>query len=165
MRNWAARWQIPPAAIHELFQVLAQIDIAPSQTAPKGPEGQVQQELRVLAPHIGAHLWRNNNGALPDRRGVPVRYGLGNDSTRINKVIKSSDLIGVTPVTISPADVGRMAAIFTAVEVKRPGWTGARTEEEKAQATFLKLIHSAGGIATFATQASDYTLAVKRWKQ
>jgi hypothetical protein len=163
MRNWAARWSIPHAAILELYQALAPVGIAPSFTKPSGPEAQVQQELRVLAPHRGAHLWRNNNGVLTNEHGVPVRYGLGNDSKRINTVLKSSDLIGPTPVEIRPQDVGRTVAVFTAVEVKRPGWRGPKTSEEKAQATFLKLIYTMGGIATFATQPSDYTDAIQRW--
>ena len=76
-------------------------------------EAQVQQELRVLAPHHGSRLWRNNSGVLPDRTGRPVRYGLANESKELNKVLKSSDLIGLTPVLIEQRHVGRIAGLFT----------------------------------------------------
>ena len=110
-------------------------------------------------------MWRNNNGAFIDSRGIPVRFGLGNDSKQLNKKLKSSDLIGITPVQITLNDVGRTAGIFTASENKKPGWRAPTTVEERAQAAFLTLVHVAGGIATFSTQASDYTNAIERWKK
>lgn len=157
MRNWVQRWQIPDTAVHELVQILAHVELAPVTNPTPGSEAQVTQELRVLAPRHQGHLWRNNNGALRDVRGNMVRYGLGNDSTRLNKVLKSPDLVGFTTIN------GR--AIFTAVEAKRPGWRAPTTEREHAQAAFLKLVHAGGGIATFATDASHYPLAVEQWRK
>lgn len=54
----------------------------------------------------------------------------------------SSDLIGWTSVVITPEMVGRRVAIFTAVEVKKPG--GKATAE---QLNFLQRVQDAGGIA------------------
>lgn len=52
----------------------------------------------------------------------------------------SSDLIGWTPVIVTPDMVGRQLAIFTAIEVKAP--TGKlRTEQEE----FLSAINRTGG--------------------
>lgn len=107
-------------------------------------EATLQAALRVEAARLGVYLWRNNSGVLRDDRGVPVRFGLGNDSTRINAVLKSSDLIGITAT-------GR----FVAIEVKAPGWRGPRTERERAQAAFIDLIRRQGGIGAFVTSIEE----------
>jgi len=79
-----------------------------------------------------------------DERGVPVRFGLGNDSARLNAVLKSSDLIGI-------AANGR----FVAIECKAPGWIGPRTPRERAQQAWIELIKRNGGYAGFATVITD----------
>lgn len=91
-------------------------------------------------------LWRNNNGAMVDKDGRLVRYGLGNDSKSISEVLKSSDLIGLT-------GDGR----FLAVEVKAPGWRYTATSREVAQARFLRRVIEHGGIGIFATSVADLT--------
>jgi hypothetical protein len=80
-----------------------------------------------------------------------VRYGLANDSAALSKCLKSSDLIGITPHTVSAYDVGRLLGIFTSIEVKRPGWKYRGTEREQAQHAWLQLIISLGGIGRFST--------------
>lgn len=67
-------------------------------------------------------LYRNNRGSLPDRRGVPVRYGLANDSEQLGRVLKSGDLIGWEPRLVTPDMVGSVVAVFTSIEVKPNGW-------------------------------------------
>ena len=157
MKAWAHRWNIPPEAIRELFEIMAHIELAPSATVADGnTEAPCQAGLRVLAPYHKGHLWRNNRGATKTESGGMVRFGIGNDSSKVDKVIKSSDLIGFTSI--------EGVAVFTAVEVKKPGWKAPTNERERAQAAFLKLIHAGGGIATFATQPSDYLTAITRWK-
>jgi hypothetical protein len=59
----------------------------------------------------------------------------------------SSDLIGWTPVTITPDMVGTTIAVFTAVEVK----TG-RVRVTEAQTRFLDAVTAAGGIARVARE-------------
>jgi hypothetical protein len=54
----------------------------------------------------------------------------------------SSDLIGWTSIEITPEMLGRKVAVFTAVEVKKPG--GKATAE---QLNFLQRVKDAGGIA------------------
>lgn len=156
MKSWVRRWNIPELAVRELMQILAHVALAPASSPTKGSEAQVIQELRTLAPRHNGYLWRNNSGALMDDRGNMVRYGLANDSTRLNKVFKSPDLIGFTIIN--------NLAIFTAIEAKRPGWQRPVTERENAQAAFLKLVHAGGGIALFATAAGHYPLAINQWR-
>jgi hypothetical protein len=107
-------------------------------------EAATQNAVRLEAQRRGVYLWRNNTGVLEDRRGVPVRFGLGNDSSRINAALKSSDLIGIAPD-------GR----FVAIECKPPGWRGARNDRERAQAAFIDLVRRQGGCAGFATCVGD----------
>ena len=146
--EWASDWNLPPAALQDLRARLSQVP--PSK--PGTPEGRVQQEIRIDAAHKGILLWRNNNGACEDSKtGRVIRYGLGNDSKKINSRIKSSDLIGVTPVVIGPEDVGRFVGIFTSLEVKRSGWVYKGTAREKAQLAWLRLVETFGGIARFTT--------------
>lgn len=125
--------------------------LAPAVDGAPSAEAHAQSLVRLEAAALGIHLWRNNNGALKDDRGVPVRFGLANDNAAINKVFKSSDLIGIRPVTITPAMVGHVLGQFTAREMKRPGWTYADTPRERAQAAFIHAVQALGGDAAFAT--------------
>jgi len=78
----------------------------------------------------GCLAWRNNTGALPDRQGRIVRYGLCNGG---------SDLIGLAP-----------DGIFFAVEVKTA--TGKPTPE---QLTFIAAIRRQGGRAGVARSPEE----------
>lgn len=109
-------------------------------------ESTVQAAIRAEAARYGVYLWRNNNGVLQDERGVPVRFGLGNDSPRINAALKSSDLIGVHFGT------GR----FVAIECKPEGWIGVRDARERAQQAYIDLINRAGGVAAFITTLAEF---------
>lgn len=139
LTDWAARWGIPAAALVDL-----RASFTDGTPRPAGiSEIAVQQAIRIDAAKQGARLWRNNVGACEDTKGRQIRYGLANDSPRMNKVIKSSDLIGITPVN----GVG----VFTSIEVKRPGWKYTGTAREKAQRAWLELVVAFGGIAAFKT--------------
>lgn len=128
-----------------------------SKVSPGPTEAWAQQQARMEIARAGGLAWRNNVGATPARcddcgaRQQPVRYGLANDSGRLNAVFKSSDLIGVVPRLIEPEDVGRTIGQFLAVECKRPGWHYANSEHERAQANWLDLVASKGGLALFST--------------
>jgi len=126
------------------------------------PEILVQNQIRLATNLTQGTLYRNNSGVWVDKRGVPVRYGLGNDSARLNKVLKSADLIGITPVTVGLEHVGRVFGVFTAIEVKRPGWNV--TSREVAQLNFIEVIRKKGGIAAFATCPGDYLEAIMEYK-
>lgn len=130
-------------------------------------ESAVEDRVRLLAPQLGGVLWRNNVGAYKDDTGRQIRYGLVNDSAKVNRKIKSSDLIGVMPLVIRPEHVGRTLGLFVAVECKREGWQygvtgGVRdAEREAAQLKFLELVHEFGGLACFAANAEDFEV---RWR-
>lgn len=115
------------------------------------------QSRRVLnAARQGGILWRNNSGACTDSTGRQIRYGLGNVSQQVNKVMKSSDLIGITPVVITQAHVGATAGIFTAEEIKSPTWKFRESDERAvAQFNFIKKVQSLGGIARFVTNSEE----------
>ena len=133
-------------------------------------EAGVQQYIRLEAANLGVLLWRNNSGVAGTEghtcskcgnydppNGRPVRYGLGNDSAQLNKRIKSSDLIGVTPVVITQEMVGRTLGVFTAVEVKHSDWTGRTlNERETAQLEFITLARSVGAMAGFAIDIETF---------
>ena len=113
-------------------------------------ESDVQQHIQIAAVHHQCFLMRNNSGALKDATGRWVFYGLGNISKKHGEHIKSSDLIGFT---IRNGD-----AIFTAVEVKPPGWKYSdRDKRATAQLAFINWVKSKGGIAGFCTSVDDFT--------
>ena len=149
--KWAHDWGVHDFALADLRNRLAITTPGVAGT----PEAVVQQGIRLEAGHKGIRLWRNNNGACVDKDGRLIRYGLANDSGKINKKIKSSDLIGITPVKIAAEDVGRTLGVFTSIEVKRGGWKYKGTLREKAQLKWIELITLFGGIAKFANKRED----------
>ncbi len=124
-----------------------------------------QQQDRLAIARYGALAWRNNVGATPASEAVicpacrfhfrlkkrPVRYGLANDSAKLNAAMKSSDLILCIPRRITPAMVGSTIGQFGAVECKRPGWRYTGKGPEEAQQAYLTLVAKFGGFATFST--------------
>lgn len=123
----------------------------PGRGPERTSEAAVQAAVRVEAAGKGVRLWRNNVGALLDARGVPVRYGLANDSAALNKVIKSADLIGVRPVLITEAHVGGTIGQFVSRECKKVGWTYGGDDHEQAQLNWANMVLAAGGDAGFCT--------------
>jgi hypothetical protein len=154
LNQWATRWRIPPEALQELRAVMGMAETVPQDVAGFS-EAAVQQQVRLDASTRGLRLWRNNNGAATDTTGRTFRFGLANDSPALSKKIKSSDLIGTTPHVVTPADVGRVLAVFTSYEVKRSGWRYTGTPREVAQAAWISLIVSLGGIAKFISRRED----------
>lgn len=147
LTQWAARHGVSQAALAELTGIV--ID---PQSAPTGQsEAAVQQLVRLEASRLGIWLMRNNSGACKDETGRMIRYGLCNDSAQLNKVIKSSDLIGIRPVVITPDMVGHTIGQFVAREVKRPGWSYHGTDREVAQMVFGQKVLRLGGDFKFCT--------------
>lgn len=152
---WANRHDIPHEALAEL-KVLLGVDQPLIKPLHGQSEAAVQTRVRVEASQKGLRLWRNNVGMLMDENGIPVRFGLANESQQMNKKIKSSDLIGIRPVLIKPHHVGSTIGQFVAREVKRGDWKFTGSDRESAQLKFLELVLSLGGDACFAR--SDDTL-------
>lgn len=159
MHEWATKWGVPQAALFDLPSFF----YTPVEPVNPGSEEGVQALLRVTAPKVSHSLWRNNKGAMQDKTGRVVRYGLGHDSKKLDEVWKSSDLIGITRVLITPEYLNRVLGVFTAVEVKTPGWKGPKDDHERAQARFLATVESMGGIGMFATSKEEYLGRVPQW--
>lgn len=124
-------------------------------------EEAAQQAIRLARARAGCLDWRNNSGVAQYADGRPVRFGLANDSAQLNARIKSSDLIGITPLVIRPEHVGYLLGVFTAIETKRPGWHltpgDARGQAQKA---YHDLVRGVGGFAGFATSVDDLKLII-----
>lgn len=145
---WAQRWGVDVRAIHELTAMI----LPPAKpTTSTGSEARTQSEVRLEAHDAGVRLWRNNVGVLTNEHGTPVRYGLGNDSKAVNARLKSGDLIGWRPVTITPSHVGVTIAQFVSRECKPAGWTYSGNAHEEAQARWAALVNLSGGDARFTT--------------
>ncbi len=121
-------------------------------------EAPVQSEIRLLAgEHPALQLWRNNSGVLKNEHGTPVRFGLGNDSARVNKRLKSPDLIGFRIVQVTPHMIGHHVPIFLGVDAKPPDWRFRESDDRAvAQNRFLHIIRQAGGYGDFCRTLDEF---------
>lgn len=162
--EWKKRW---PQAAQEL-EALLYASSHPAMGDDVGKsETWAQQQARLAIAQAGGMSWRNNVGAMKAKeqhqcpschfkfevKQAPLRWGLCNDSTQLNKRFKSSDLIGIMPVLITPEMVGSTLGQFISVEVKKPGWRYTGNDHEKAQLAWLELVASKGGRSMFSTGA------------
>jgi hypothetical protein len=147
---WAKKWDIPNEAIKELTQSfgLTNYDYVDNQDA---SEASITNIVRVEASKKGCRLWRNNVGATKTENGW-IRYGLANESGKMNKYIKSADLIGIRPVLITQEHLGATIGQFISREVKAANWTYKNTEHERAQLRWIELITGLGGDACFTNK-------------
>jgi len=126
-------------------------------------ESAVQQHIRLDAAQLGIDLWRNNSGAFQDETGRWIRYGLCNESKALSKKVKSSDLIGVTPVVITPEMVGQTIGVFTAIETKPSDWRMVPSDERAtAQEAYCDIVRRAGGYAGFARNVIEWRRIIGR---
>lgn len=140
LHDWAIRHNLPASALQELVALLTYTPDVPTGKS----EAAVQAEIRLAAARRGITLWRNNTGVLMNEAGVPVRFGLNNDSPQANKRMKSADLIGIH----------RPSGRFVSIEVKRPGWKHSdASERDRAQLAWAVTINALGGVALRATSA------------
>ena len=150
--QWAARHGVSLQALAELqavFGMQGGHDLPPEVKGTS--EAAVQAAVRLEAARKGVRLFRNNVGALVDSRGVPVRYGLANESKQVNEVMKSADLIGWRPLLIEPRHVGTVVAQFVSRECKHPTWHYTGGDREPAQLAWAQLVTAGGGDAAFCT--------------
>ena len=106
-------------------------------------ESNVQRLVQLAASQHGTTTWRNNTGAYRTDDGQFVRYG-------IPLTGGGSDLLGITPVTITEDMVGQTVGVFTAIEIKTK--TGKARQN---QLEFIAFILSKGGKAGIARSAED----------
>lgn len=157
MLAWAARWGVPPQAMQELGVHMG-IPAQPTSAVGMG-EAEVSQRVRLAADADGVWLTRNNVGALQDKSGRLVRYGLANETDAQNKRLKSGDDIGIRPVLITSAHVGQVIGQFVSVEMKAAGWRYSGTGREPAQLAWIKHVERHGGRALFVTSVDDWRAA------
>jgi len=158
---WSLRHGVSPAALADLRQTLGMdgvADVLPDPKRPADPasEGYVQSRVRLEAAAADVLLFRNNVGALLNDEGVPVRYGLANDTPAMNKRIKSADLIGIRRVTVTPQMVGHVLGLFVSREVKHAAWAYKGDAHEEAQKRWMDLINGYGGDAKFAAGLGSF---------
>lgn len=113
-------------------------------------ENNIQQQIRLTVSATGSKMFRNNQGAFKDSNGRWVKFGIANPG--------GSDLIGWTPIAITPDMVGRKIAIFTAIEVKGP-----KTRTTPDQVNFIERIRADGGIAGVARSPADATVIIQNF--
>lgn len=139
-------------------------------------ETSVETHIRHEAAQLSIDLWRNNvgvawqgqithlnDGSVHISNPRPVRYGLCNESTKQNTVIKSSDWIGMTPITVTLDMVGQKHGIFTAIETKHSNWQFNNNDKHSlAQAKFHDIVQNNGGYAGFVKNVNDFRKIVNR---
>lgn len=120
--------------------------------------------IMLAASRAGATMWRNSVGLgwvgrvvrrIADRlvldKPRPIHAGLCKDS---------SDLIGFTPVVVTPEMVGHTIAVFTALECKlRTG------RASPGQVNFITRVQDAGGIAAVVKTPEQAREIVTRCKR
>lgn len=131
------------------------------------PEAKASQIVRLRASEWGTRLFRNNNGMAYSPTGQPIFFGLGNEGRDGNKVMKSSDFIGVTPILITPEMVGKTIGVFTSIEVKPEGFKIRDSynpkSREYAQDKWNQMVRMNHGIAGFASDAYQLDMIISNF--
>lgn len=143
---WAQRHGVSKEALADLLAIwMPQIPPPPGEPT---SEAYVQSLVRREAPRFDVWLTRNNVGALQDKTGRPVRYGLANETKAQNATVKSGDLVGIDGRPIEPWEVGRPRGRFVSRECKHATWSpGEDAVREEAQMNWVRLVTRYGGDA------------------
>ena len=97
----------------------------------------------MLACSTGSvRLWRNNCGALQDKTGRWVNFGIASPG--------GSDLIGFKTITVGPEHLGKRLAGFAAIECKSKS---GRIREK--QQIFIDNVKLRGGLAGIARSVEE----------
>lgn len=161
LEQWALEYGVSAAALADLRFRMGQVERASAPTAAERDEGHSESRQQSLildvSMHHGVWLTRNNVGALVDDRGVPIRYGLANETKARNTVVKSGDLIGIRPLLITPQHVGMMIGQFVSVECKKENWQfNGRDKHQIAQKNWADFVNAKGGLAMFANSPDNF---------
>lgn len=170
--DWASEFGIPFAALAALkLRIGVQMAMSTPPVKPdlvneedplSASETRQQNLIRLAAAEMGIWLTRNNVGALLDARGVPIRYGWANESKAQNEVVKSSDLMGVQTIMITPQHVGSQIAQLISVECKKEGWQYTATKREVGQLNWINFVNAKGGKAFFASSPEQFKQLVRK---
>lgn len=125
-------------------------------------EHDVQNKIVLAVQNAGSTMFRNNVGTcekVDKRTGKKyfVRFGLCEGS---------SDLIGITPIEITPGMVGKRIGVFTAIEVKKDVKKSYDKHRMETQKRFIDFVNRNGGLAFKADDpdaAVDMLSKFKSW--
>lgn len=125
------------------------------------PETKIQNSILLKLSQSGCTVWRVETsgawlGKVIHRDGDTVTLS-GARMMQTGLCKGGSDIIGITPVTITPDMVGEKIGVFTAQEVKTK--TGRATKE---QLRFIEAVNKAGGIAGIARSVDEALLLIRR---
>lgn len=146
LHAWAVRHGIASEALRDLVDLMGAEPIAITGKTGKS-EAAVSADIRLVTSALGWRMWRNNVGMLRNAKGVPVRYGLCNESKQMNERYKSADHIGIRPVTIGPEHIGQTIGQFASIETKPEGWHYTGNGREPAQLRWAEVVTALGGYA------------------
>lgn len=114
-------------------------------------------EIMLALSKAGVIPFRNNTGTGWVGLGKPVRLANGDlllkhpvRPLKAGLCVGSSDIIGVTEITVTPDMVGQKIAVFTAIEVKTK--VGRASEEQK---NFIHMVSEKGGFSGIARTPDD----------
>lgn len=125
-------------------------------------EGNLLKEFMLFQTIIGGRLFRCNTGQgwVGKSKTLPNGDVLIKNARRFSTGWPkgTSDLIGFTPMAITQDMVGKMVAVFTAIE----GKTGNLKASEE-QDDFLNMVYKGGGISTVAHKQEDINEAMNQF--
>jgi len=124
-------------------------------------EKQIYQKIRIQSVKHKCILFPNPNGNAYTGKPTtvsPAEITLQNYRRIKFGLIKgASDLIGLTEKVITKDMVGSTVAIFTAIEVKKEGWTVPKNNKHyEEQKNFIDQVVSRGGIAGFSSSVEEF---------
>lgn len=129
----------------------------------KRTESDIVKLIMLQATRMGARLLRNQVGmaymanrartlqrgeTYTARGGETILFDCRKAVTGLGK--GSPDLVGWSPMVVTPEHVGRSLAVFAGVEVKRPG-----QKPRPDQQQWLDMLASQGALAGCATSPED----------
>jgi hypothetical protein len=110
---------------------------------------------------LGARLFRQNTGmgwAGKIMKRAHDSVTLGNPRPlKAGLCMGSSDIIGIMPVQITAAMIGKTIGVFVAIEVK-----AGKTATSDDQVKFLAMVERYGGIAVLARDEAAALAALKK---
>lgn len=135
------------------------------------PEQIASQRVRLRASERGLTLFRNNAGAFKDETGRLVRFGLGNESKRLQESLRFGDYIGFYELEITPEMVGKTIPVFANIECKPEGKLNSvlkkaqkhESSREAGQLRAIQFVMKKGGIAWFASNEFDVDAIIEHF--
>ena len=124
-------------------------------------EADITNPILKEASRMGARLFRQNVALAwvgKQIKRTPTTITLENSRPLHAGLCKgSSDVIGWTPVLVTPEMVGQTLAVFTAIEVK-----AGRVPVTEEQERFVAAVVAAGGIGRVVRSVAEAVAALRR---